>query len=120
MVVRKEVKTIEKEFICTTDDHIPGLNFDAIRKVEGYDIYVAPEDINKFKIIAHAPDHKYCTYGNLKAGCYRFPCAMNQLIENAIQIGADAIINIEYKINEHPKTNEKRIIVWGTAVKTKQ
>ena len=109
---------MEEKFICTTDNFIPDCKLNTIGEVKGWNIYISPDDINKFKIIAHAPEHQYIVYGDLNAECYRFPYAMNQLIENAIQKGANAIVNIKYKINECPKTNENQIIIYGTAVKT--
>ena len=113
---------MKEKFICTTEDFIPWSKFTKLGEVQTSLKYVAPEDSAKyssqFPIKFHS-SYEYIIFGNRKAECYAFDYAMSNLIENALQIGADAIINIKYTLNYYPKkTGEERIKIYGTAVKT--
>lgn len=44
---------------------------------------------------------------------------MSQLIENALHMDANGVINIRCKVNYYPKkSGEERIRIWATAIKT--
>ncbi len=100
--------------IVVNIDHIPGKEFQVLGMVQGamvQTVHAGKDIFNSFKTLVGGELTSYTEMMNTSRAT-----ATSRMIDNAIAIGADAVINVRYTSSQVMQ-GASEVLAYGTAVK---